>query len=865
MTDSSDLTKDFTTGERTIKDISNNTLSRKRRDVESHLNASSVPDKISSRNDNDQEMEYIEFDPESDEDEYQDDELDDSERGKRQIRFYIKEGHKVPLKFTSSKPVKFVNLRHNNQNPNIHNPRYHTNHNSGFNDNTYTSFVVTNNNNHYPVSGHVNYQTVDHYQNQRPFKASLPDLSKPKYLPNNAGTQIITKSPPISSLNNNQNPFASLAGGFYNNALKNDHNTISQGQISSVKPNLSSPHDLTHFPSTIVTGRPLSSSTQSLNYNVKNDEENKKLNNVYKNNNNKFTKDEDYNEDEDYSDEEAESSEEDEEDHKPNFSPPITVPYSFNHPRNKYANIDNPFARPNFNFDEFLAKLRDDQYSVIGLSTQKPKALQNNDVQTDSPINTNPSINSHKISSFKGISTPKPFTMSDVPQNLTLAINENIKNFAPQHGSDYVLRSQITTHNNNPYFQHNSKNVNRLPQKDAGIPLETLKPKLKLPNFQDNRPVSINYNFNTPAEGSNQPSNTIRPIVTQTSYYSTPNNNNKLPLQSHHINNAKPFLVSTSPPFNRYVLSISQSTPRPATFVNQQVSPVQNYWKKPSIAFTPTTPSSISPNTVTEIAKWTKLYSQAIQSSTIIPLSGKNIVADVSTKAPPKRKPIPKPSPEMNDYYYDDEDEQYYYEPIVKPKYMPSSEVMPQRPPMAQNYEEYDDSNEQLEIHTDSKIQEHQKIPSSQNNFKVESATKNHNDVSVVTKSPYKQSNKIINGKIPVPVMVDYDDSTNSMSHNSRNRTYYLRKPNKPENNPNTLKPPKYLNQTTLRPYTVRHRLAMPTTEKNQVNQDVENKQMRGRIRHHNIVAEMKLTTPHDSFKQETRITKTGHDDKTNR
>lgn len=62
-----------------------------------------------------------------------------------------------------------------------------------------------------------------------------------------------------------------------------------------------------------------------------------------------------------------------------------------------------------------------------------------------------------------------------------------------------------------------------------------------------------------------------------------------------------------------------------------------------------------------------------------------------TVKSTEKRRPIPKPSPEMNDYYYDDEDDDYDYEPPVKSKFMPSTEVKPQRPPIAQNYEEYED------------------------------------------------------------------------------------------------------------------------------------------------------------------------------
>lgn len=59
-------------------------------------NLSKVPDEIAKRNDYDEVMEYIEYDDEVPNHDQSDEEiLEDSERGKRQIRFYIKNDLKL--------------------------------------------------------------------------------------------------------------------------------------------------------------------------------------------------------------------------------------------------------------------------------------------------------------------------------------------------------------------------------------------------------------------------------------------------------------------------------------------------------------------------------------------------------------------------------------------------------------------------------------------------------------------------------------------------------------------------------------------------------------------------------------------------
>ncbi|XP_052739390.1 uncharacterized protein LOC112048194 isoform X7 [Bicyclus anynana] len=890
VTDSIDRPKDFLTVISKVKDITQNTLLRKKRDVlVTSTNSSKLPDKLSKRsdsenendNENDQVMEYIEFDEPSSEDDYTEEDLEDSERGKRQIRFYLKNGFRQPDKiWPNSKPIKLINLQQYNFNPNLQNQRlvYNGEHNANIR-------KPASNNNFFPAANsYVPYQ-IDNNQN-RPFKPSIPDPIKQKNPQFNGGTQIITKSPPISSLNNNQNPFSALAGGFYNNALLNIHNTNIQAGHSTKQPSLASFSDSSHQSSSIVTGKPLQMSSSIRtpnNYRENNVRQNEPLKD-----NKQGNKDEDYEEEDLGSSEEEEDSsrEEENDDHNQNFPVQFGLPYSYNNPRHKFNKIENPFANPEFNFDTFLDKLRDDHYSIVGVTTQNPttkddhnpsKIANNNAVFTTASY---PDKNLHSSTIKNGQNTPRPFTAS-AEISSTGATLQRFVSSTPNQGQTYqqqlIQRPQTVPQK---YVQNTQepvliKNYNKLPQTTPTIQAESLRPNIKPPNFKDDRQLPLSYSFNTPNENIHQQSYALRqptysqttPMVTQTPYLTGPGTapptgfliptNHKQVTSRPQLSSSTPNFVSTTQAQNENpFLAFIRSSPKPTSLVDEQLSAFKNYWKTLTSGVTLPTTLLLNQGTVTETPKQENSYYRTVPSSTQLPVKSKTRVLTTSTTASPKRRPIPKPSPEMNDYYYDEEDEQYYYEPAVKPKYMPSSEVKPQRPLMAQNYKEYDD----IGYTENTKISHSSPKPGTLNVLKQDSVTKNHNDLSVVTKTPYKQI-KNINGKIPVPVLVDYVSPSNNQ-YISRNKTVHLRKPS---HNPNTLRPPKYLNQTTLRPYTVRHRLAKPTTEKYHITHGENNKQTRERVRHQNIVAQnMKFTTPRDSYKQETRFTKTSHDDRTN-
>nr|XP_026497041.1 uncharacterized protein LOC113401365 isoform X3 [Vanessa tameamea] len=912
-TDSSDRPIYFSTDTLKVNDIITNTISRKKREIRDPIvNVSKTPDELSKRHDNDEVMEYIEFDEHSTEDEYDEENLDESERGKRQIRFYVKNGHKIPTKnWQNAKPLKILNFPQFTYNPNIQSQRfqpiYQTNNYDGRNNQK----PYLSNNNYFTLDNAFPTYSNDNSQTVRPFKASMPDPSKQTFSQNNAPTQIITKSPPISSLLNNQNPFSTLVGGFYNNILKgndnrNNNNLHSQSVSPTKQANLVSFPDSSLLSSSIVTGKPIqaTSSTRVLNNSPKtviNNEKPSRKPILMNNNKPKEIQEQDYDEDDSIEEEENSSEEEDENnEYSQNFQPDTShLPYGYTNPSNKYANIQNPFANPNFNFDSFLAKLQENHYSVIGVTTKKPTKEKNPERVINSNNNNNNNVfttvaysDSGLRSStlkYKGISTPKPFTM---PASLS---NEG----SDQGNLNFVQKQTQHSHQEKdiqrPQNYHQSQqvtqdqNYNRQTQKGAGFPLESLKPRLKPPNFNDDRQLPISHSFNAAIKSTMQPTrqtdlSQYLQSVTQKPYtiisgtgspiaFSTPNNYNIVTLQTN-LSSRKPYITSTISPMNGLILSFSQSTPNPlSNIANQHLSTLQQFWNNPSTDISVPKITLSRPNPVTETPN-TGYKSLPIQIST--QMVNKNVLSTNTTNEPPKRKPIPKPSPEMNDYYYDEEDEQYYYEPVVKPKYMPSSEIKPQRPPMAQNYQEYEDTS--YDEDTNQRVKpENSAKPNKYYPFKQEAVTKNHNDVSVVTKTPYKQSYKNVNGKIPVPVMMVLVNFSDSMSehpdvsgyrvvhNNPRNRTVHLRKPIRTDNRPNTVRPPKYLNHTTLRPYTLRHRLAKPTTEKNQNDLDEENKKNRGRVRHHNIVAQMLFTTPRDSYKQETRFTKTNHDDRTNR
>ncbi|XP_072946352.1 uncharacterized protein Cda5 isoform X1 [Epargyreus clarus] len=919
VTETLDRLIDLKTNEIPVTDVANKKhLRTKRQTTDKELgsteNKNITQDKISKRNDNDQEMEYVEVDAEILQDDYEDDiNQDESERGKRQIRYYLKNGQKTPAKiWPNSKQLKYVNLQQLNYNPNIQSSRFQPIYSGDYNGAVRQQYPSESN--YYSTANpFIVYQS----QSQNPFKPSLPDPLKQKPAHNslNTNTQVITKSPPISSLNNHDNPFAALAGGFYNNDQSQNNKQVASQFMSSLnRPSFVSFPDSAHHTSTIVTAKPIPVSTsprKPFNYevnpvkiqdtkdNIRHDQSNRNVKNQQKYASRPGYNDQNY--DDEDEDSEEESSEEDlsensNEKFKYNFPNP---PHEYTHPRNKFANIENPFAKPDFDFDAFLDKLRNDHYAVIGITTPKPKNTYNaikiinapQEVTTAS--NLNPAGFRSSTQNYNGISTPRPFTMPNGISN-TISPTQSSSSSTTKQFQQFQQQQKLQQSQPNPSNQQKFQQ-----QHDAGTPLETLRPKLKPPNFKDDRQLPIIYNFNKPIEVGNQATSptmkfqketqqlysvTQKPFyfVTATGspvIYSTSKNqfvirpNNVISLQPQFVSTMKPYVSSSVKPQNSFAAH-TYSTSKPlTTLTNDQLSALQHYWRNPSTQVT------LQPSLrQTTFSKLENLFVQTLRPTSQVQNNnynaGNNFVSS-TTKVPPTRKLIPKPSPEMSDYYYDEDDEQYYYEPPVKPKYMPSTEVKPQRPPMAQNYQEYEDSIEDSAVDNPSNIKYPRpagRRPAKYSSLQPESVTKNLNDVSVVTKSPFKESSKAINGKL-VSAMINYVTSTPSIlkrpevsnydiiHHNSRNRTIHIRRPIRYENNPNTLRPPKYLNQTTLRPYTVRHRLAKPTTVKDGRE---DNKQTKGIMRHPNIVAQMKFTTPRDSYKQETRYTKTKHDDRTN-
>ncbi|KAM3967605.1 chitin deacetylase-like 5 [Aphomia sociella] len=790
---------------------------------------------------------------------------DDSERGKRQIRYYVKNGYKPVKNWVTGKPIKLVNLQQYNYNSNTQNDRFPLNFNEASSSNSYDapqSSYPSDSNIYLTAESYPFYQISDSESQRNPFKPSLPDPTSQKYIhnPANVATQIITKSPPISSLKSSNNPFAALAGGFYNNSPKPIGNQFSSQMVSSVnRPN----HqvlfpDSSQVPSTIVTGKPILISTLSPNnpneYKVKahpvdiNDQNQKKYNS-YRNGkefNQKHvssrppTKDDYPDRDNSNEDEESNESSENYSSEKNrdvdgfnhDFPDP---PYEFTHPSHKFAEIENPFANPNFDFDAFLTKLSGGQY-------------------------TTPKFKNVQLAALR-VTNPPPV-------------------------------ESTTTSNYN-----------------SGIPVDAIRPKLKPPNFKDERQLPINHSFDRPTDSTHLVFNknklnsdqtffsvTQKPysIVSATGvplslttpkqqYILNPDKNTLQPLL---YATGKPYLVSTSKPLNQNTYTaFKHSTAKPlTTLANEQLSALQNYWRNPSTESQFFAHSTPRPNLVSEFPIRQNYVSQTNRPLLTL-VKGQNIYMNIAknpvsttTVFPLKRKPIPKPSPEMNDYYYDDEDEQYYFEPPVKSKYMPSTEVRPKRPPMAQNYKEYDDyygydeDPEEKPVNVKPTYQT-SRIPTAFTTYKPNTATKSQNDVSAVTKAPIKDFNKVIDGKIAIPVMINYGQSiltrpeisNYEIIHQSpRNKTTYARKPTISTSSPFTHRPPKYLNQTTLRPYTVRHRLAKPTVAKDVVTVG-PTEPTRGNTRHQNLVTQlMKFTTPRDNFNQETRYTKTKHDDKTN-
>lgn len=846
-------------------------------------NRSNSLDNLSKRSDTGESMEYFEIMTESDvnEDSANKYGLDDSERGKRQVRYYLQNGYKPPSKnWALAKPIKYIEIPQPSYNSNTQSGRYQTSYSNANNNNYYDN----NRRPHYPTNGNsysaanpfLVYQT-ENSQSQRPFKASLPDANqKNPHNPLNVATQIITKSPPISALNNNVNPYSSLNEGFYNN---NYHGSNQFKPITN-RPNTQvSFQDSSLLPSSVVTGKPVQTSPRpQSNY--------KNLNEYSQRPSQNYEPESESEEDEEeYSDEDSDDK------YKQDFPKP---PYEFTHPSNKYANIENPFANPNFDFDAYLSKLSNGQYTTqrsqnIQSSTPRPRPVEITPVP-------NPKTKSHSSTlRYDGMSTPRPFSIPSGPEDVFRPVTSSP---VKQSNNQYVQRPQSQ---NYQQYQQQSQILNQKPhqnfdmyQNNAGVPLEAQRPILKPPNFKDDRQLPISYSFNKPIEITLKPNQrlkenqqfsvTSKPHIFMTAtgtplILSSPKpyvikSEKFLSLQQHQANE-KPYISTAQKPYSTYI-TIKNTTPNPlTTLANEQLQALQQYWNSSTESIS-SQYVTIRPSVTPDQARLGNLFAQAVRTSMQTPttkhqnLQFATASKTSTTTVAPKRRPIPKPSPEMADYYYDEDE---YYEPPVKSKYMPSSEVKPKRPFMAQNYKEYDDDSyeDSHEQTVNIKPRPILRQPTKLNTFKPETATKNHNDVSIITKTPQKDYNIHSDGKILVPVLVNFASpkptvlirpelSSYEVIH--RNRTMNLRRPVY-DNGPNTLKPPKYLNQTTLRPYTVRHRLAKPTAAI-EPTASTDDRPTRGRGKHPNIVAQM-LSTPRDSHNQETRFTKTKHDGRTNR
>lgn len=831
---------------------------------------------------------------------YEDEGLDETERGKRQVRhgrYYIKNGFKNQnhdgKSWANVKPAKIYDFSPYTSNPfqSYQNTRKPT-----YNSISFPDVSPKASDNIYTTSNpFLQYTTSANLYNdqKKPFKASQPDIFnlRPPHNPINIATHIITKSPPISSLTSNENPFSALAGGFVNNNPQQ-----SNRQFNYVKLN-ENYRDSSQLPSSVVTDKPVliaSSQRVKTNFNtVKPTKPTQPEPMQYNNNDNDDEEDED--DERDNEEDESGSSENDssESDFRPHFKPP----YEFSHPNNKYADIANPFANPNFDFDAFLTKLRNDHLSMSSSST--PNSNKQNAPITSRPISNDtpqPKPFTSTTLTYKGMSTPQPFTLpAKIVNTWTLAGHND-------HTNPSTNAPNITNYQKKQSLQLQQQTLNSFnnaPQIST-ITQQVSRPRLQPPNFNDDRQLPLNHNFK--GNFADQPS--VRLISKNPNYSNIVVST--LPPKTYLLVTGKPFLYSTAkpqfgPPQKTITLQTQGLvTPRPHS---STVNP-----HNANIIFTHPTPKPVlitqapkpqqyrvqqlqssthKPSTVSEIPSLESIFQQTLKpvsglnsiTTTTKTLGLSNIQESLKNLTKIKRRPIPKPSPEMNDYYYDDDDEQYYYEPVVKPKYMPSSEVRPQRPPIAQNYEEYeDDSYEDDDEPTAYKPQTPIRRPAGYNTYHVESATKNHNDVSVVTKPPYKNLKHNINGKIPVPVIMDNvtptphilirpEVSNYKIMHQQRNRTVHLRRPLKrpTQGGPHTIRPPKYLNQTTLRPYTVRHRLAKPTTVRMPTTTNNQNKQVNGRLRNPTTMSRFKSTTPSDNHNQETRFTKTKHDDRTNR
>ncbi|KPJ09397.1 hypothetical protein RR48_08848 [Papilio machaon] len=667
---SQDRDKDIETNKISTDDKITKTLVRRKRDVDRTQTNLTIADKMSEKSDSDEVIEYVDYNIETKPVKY--DNGDDqimTDRDKRQVRYILKNGYK-PEK-------QFLNLPHFSQyNPNLQRPRYHNTQSDNFNTGSRKPYSIESNF-FSTVSPFLSYPAEDS-QSQRPFKPSLPDPFNQKFRQNPVNTQVITKSPPISSLNNKENPFSSLSGGFYNNAPKvqyNNNNNQNNGQyITQPRPsfNPTMVTDSFQLPSIAVTMKPIQHSTFSPKYRHPSNQEllvhNQHVNDERHNKNHqdkdhsqKPSQEEDYEDNYESNESDETSDEEDDQEFKHDFPDP---PYDFTHPKNKYANIENPFARPDFDFDTYLSKLQNDHYSALGVTSTKPNNIQPSSYKTTKmplEVTTLPYKNSMRHSTtlnYKGVNTPRPFTVTNIPKS-TNGFVSNSKEIA--QFSQFTAKPLLIKQTEKLPLNENLYNRDIRP---SSQPAGNILPKLKPPNFTDERQLPITYSFSRPNESNNRPydistyqNNNLVSQIPQSFITSTGSSfnfdQNERPRKPENLNvrpisSVTPFTI-TIQPTRSYSSGMKQSTPKTVTTAKEQLNTLQQFWNNPvnekfvvQSTYRPSTESllhDIRPLQPNKMSTKLPLKSYTLYSSTPKPFVSSTI------KSSSKRRPIPKPSP----------------------------------------------------------------------------------------------------------------------------------------------------------------------------------------------------------------------------
>lgn len=165
---------------------------------------------------------------------------------------------------------------------------------------------------------------------------------------------------------------------------------------------------------------------------------------------------------------EEEHSEE-EEDIRPAFPSP---PQNFYNPVNKYENIENPFADPNFDFDKFIERLRNGHNHHI----------HNKPVETESKLkltfNENP-IQREKI----------PYRLESTPQNNFGPENVDLRK--PVAFSSPGIKQDKQKNNPNDDYYYDDEEITEKPKKHSK-PIPETEHTIKLPN-KNSKPL-VNYN-----------------------------------------------------------------------------------------------------------------------------------------------------------------------------------------------------------------------------------------------------------------------------------------------------------------------------------------------------------------------------------